>query len=100
MKSAYLYLRGLTSLPSILPGNISMPNASCMITQLSVPAYIRHAHRTACRPVSTSTNKHKSNHAYLGPHKVYFEEVLANMGDGRFSSVWIGIEVCHYISAI
>ena len=34
--SAHLYLRGRTSLPSILPGNIRIPNASCMTTQLSV----------------------------------------------------------------
>lgn len=39
--SAYLYLRGRTSLPNILPGNIRMPNASCTTPQVSVPdAYL------------------------------------------------------------
>ena len=37
LQSAHLCLRGRTSLPNILPGNIRMPNASCMTTQLSVP---------------------------------------------------------------
>ena len=76
-----------------------MPNASCMTTQLSVPAYIPGPHQTAGYPVCTMTINTNFTKTYLGPHKVHLEEVLANMGDGRFSSVWIGIEVCHCISA-
>lgn len=90
MTKTYLYLRGLISLPRILPGSSRKPSASCEDCSTVRSSALHYAKKM------TASSRQAS---HLCADEVHLEELLADVRDGGLAPVGIGVEVRHYLSA-